>query len=120
MTLLSILNCTNDALLAAHVRVAETLADRMKGLLGTSWLPGGHGLLLVPCNSIHTFGMQYNIDVIFLDADYVVKKIVGDLPPMLTARCPGGEMVLELPAGTVEATCTRVGQQLMAYAGDRA
>lgn len=118
LRIISITNLTTGWIMAEKVQVAETMADRIKGLLGTSQLPIGCGLLLIPCRSIHTIGMVYAIDVLFLDAGYNVLKVVGDLKPMRTAACWAGEMTLELPAGMAARTGTQVGHRLQAGYSD--
>jgi uncharacterized membrane protein (UPF0127 family) len=114
MNFISITNCDTGRALAYRVQVAETMAERLQGLLGTSHLPYGHGLLLTPCYSIHTVGMAYAIDALFLDYEYYVLKIVHNLPPMQVASCRAGKMTLELPAGTAARTGTQVGHRLLA------
>ena len=60
-------NTSNGRKLAEKVLQAETLSERMRGLLGRSTLPVGEALLLDPCRAIHTAGMRFPIDVLFLD-----------------------------------------------------
>ena len=57
-------NTSSDVCIVARVEKAESMSARMKGLLGRSDLEADHGLLLMDCGSIHTFGMQFAIDVI--------------------------------------------------------
>jgi uncharacterized membrane protein (UPF0127 family) len=62
-------------------KVARTLFERMKGLIGTKSLPPGEGMLILRCNSIHTFFMSFPIDAVFLDRhDRVVKTVRGIRP----------------------------------------
>lgn len=61
--------------------VAETFAERAKGLIGRRGLEPGHGLLIKRCNCIHTFFMRFPIDAIFLDRDGKVVKTVRNIPP---------------------------------------
>jgi uncharacterized membrane protein (UPF0127 family) len=84
---------------------------RLRGLLGKGDLPSGQGILLRPAWSIHTAFMRFPIDVVFLDADQVVVKIVPRLAPFKTASCRGAREVIELRAGE----CDRRGLSL----GDR-
>ena len=70
-----------EKLISSKVRIADTILDRMVGLLKTDSLSDGESLLIEPCNSIHTFFMKFNIDVIFLDKDLKVVKIFRDMPP---------------------------------------
>lgn len=90
-----------------HLRLAVTPLARLRGLLGrpASTPP----LLLAPARSVHTFGMRRPIDVVFLDADLRVVKVVAHLRPWRTAGARGAIAVLELPAGTAT---TRPGERL--------
>ena len=63
------------------VLVATTHAERMRGLLGRASLPIDHAMLLSPCRAIHTWGMQFAIDVVFLDADNRVTRTVAGVKP---------------------------------------
>jgi uncharacterized membrane protein (UPF0127 family) len=87
---------------AESVTVADSTGRRLRGLLGKRDLPSGHGVLLRPAWSIHTAFMRFAIDVVFLDADQIVIKIVPSLPPFKTASCRGAREVVELRAGECE------------------
>lgn len=94
-------------------QVATSLLSRAVGLLGRSSLPAGNGLLLQPCQSIHTFFMRFPIDVIFLNGDGRIIHIIERMGPnrvsriVLKARC-----ALEMPAGTVSGTMSQVGDKV--------
>ena len=62
-------------------KVAKTLWERMKGLIGTKRLPPGEGLLILRCNAIHTFFMSFPIDAIFFDRSDRIVKVVRDVRP---------------------------------------
>jgi uncharacterized protein len=87
---------------AESVTVADSTGRRLRGLLGKRELPSGHGVLLRPAWSIHTAFMRFPIDVVFLDADQVVVKIVPSLPAFKTASCRGAREIVELRAGECE------------------
>jgi uncharacterized protein len=87
---------------ADSVVVADSTLRRLRGLLGKRDLPSGHGVLLRPAWSIHTAFMRFPIDVVFLDADQIVVKIVPDLGPFGAASCRGAREVVELRAGECE------------------
>ena len=107
---LRIINRTRDVTLAEDAALANTLWTRMRGLLGTSELPQGTGLVIEPCNSIHTFFMTYPIDVLFLDKSGEVVKVLEVVKPWrLTAMYPRARSVLELPAGALSGTGTTEG-----------
>ncbi len=61
--------------------VAENARERTKGLLQRDGLPTGKLMLIPRCNMIHTLGMKFMIDVIFIDARGRVRKIVRNLAP---------------------------------------
>lgn len=84
--------------LCEHAHVAATPLARLRGLAGLARLPAGHGLLIPRCRSVHTLGMRFALDVLFLD---------DELAPLMPARrvAPGrvvfawrASAVLELPA----------------------
>lgn len=64
-----------------RVRVATSLYDRMRGLLGCSGLPAGAGLLIEHCGSIHTVGMRFPIDVVFIDRHWRVCRVYRNIRP---------------------------------------
>lgn len=105
-----IANRTRGTVLGSNVRLADTGLGRLRGLLFRPEPRRGEGLLLTPCNAIHTWGMRFSLDVVFLDAAGRVLRVVEKLAPRTTSgRVPGGRYVLELPVGTIEATGTVVG-----------
>ena len=64
-----------------NVRVARTLFERMRGLIGTKHLPPGEGMLILKCNAIHTFFMSFAIDATFLDRQDQIVKVVRNIRP---------------------------------------
>lgn len=64
-----------------RVTIASSLPARMRGLLGTRALPAGEGLVIENCGSVHTVGMRYAIDVIFLDAAWQVRAVRRNVRP---------------------------------------
>jgi uncharacterized protein len=93
--------------------VAETAPTRMRGLLGRDGLDDHEGLLIRPTNSVHMFFMRFAIDVVFLDRDLVVRKVVEALRPWRMAGCRGARAALELPAGSAGRRGITVGEQLV-------
>lgn len=91
----------NGALLVGAIEVASSFGDRLRGLLGRDSLSDDAGLLLSGVNGVHTFGMAFPIDVVFLDSDGKVLKVVASMPTARIERAvPGGQSCLELAAGT--------------------
>ena len=95
-----------------HVAIADTMLTRMRGLLARPALNFGEGMLLRSCNMVHTVGMQYPIDVLFLSRDGVVLKIVETLKKNRTSGHVFANCVLELAAGEVKRCGITLGQTL--------
>jgi uncharacterized membrane protein (UPF0127 family) len=109
---LKVSNLTRQAVLADSVEVADDSETRRKGLLGRSGLPAGEGLWIVPCESVHTFGMKFPIDLVYLDRKKKVKKVRSSVPPWRLSACLSAHSVLELASGTILMTQTRPGDTL--------
>jgi hypothetical protein len=109
---LKIWNQTRSTLLGADVDVADTSAKRRTGLLRLDHLAQGHGLLIVPCEAIHTFGMKFPIDVVFIDGKKNVVKLRPGMGRWRIAFSFWANSVLELAAGSIQAARTEVGDQL--------
>lgn len=92
---------TNDgAVVCQRCFVADGPLTRMRGLLGRAQLDADEGLLLKPANSVHTFFMRFPIDVVFMDRDGNVTRVVNALRPWRVAGSRRARVALELPAGT--------------------
>jgi hypothetical protein len=110
----SVLNQTKGFVLVSRCAVASNPLARVIGLLNRRSLSEDEGLLITPCNNIHTWFMRFPIDVVFLDADGDVLKLVYSLPPFRARACWGkARSVLELPAGRLAQTGTDVGDRLI-------
>ena len=99
-------------MLAEAADVADTSAKRRTGLLKHTSLEPGDGLWIVPCEAVHSFGMKFTIDVIYLDRKRKVKKVRSEMVPRRISGCLTAHSVLELPAGTIARTGTQAGDQL--------
>ena len=96
-------NTTRNAPVATKVEKADTSASRSKGLLGRESLAADEGLWIVPCPMIHTFFMKFPIDVLFLDADLKVQRVIEDLRPWrLSPWVLSARSVLELKGGVLK------------------
>jgi uncharacterized protein len=99
--------------LARNLSVAATLFSRTRGLIGKKALPRGEGLLIRPCKGVHTFLMNFPIDVIFLDKNNRVIKALENLAPRRISRVLlSSRSAIELPAGTLQASQTVVGNEV--------
>lgn len=81
------------------VRRAERWLERLRGLLFSPPPEPGQALLITPCASVHTAFMRYAIDVVFLDRQGTIRKVVPALAPWRAAACAGSRHTLELAAG---------------------
>lgn len=114
MKTLRIVNRTRGTLLGTRIGLADTVWLRLRGYLGRSRPEHGEGLLLVPCNAVHTYGLGFPLDVVFLGPDGDVVDVRERLRPgRRTSIQRGARSVLELPAGTVGATRTRPGDRIV-------
>jgi uncharacterized membrane protein (UPF0127 family) len=94
--------------IAERARWAVSGNDRRKGLLGTSDLAPGEGLIIDRGYQVHTIGMRYSIDVLFCDKRWRVKHVVESMRPRRVTRLVlGARYVVELPAGAVAGTLSR-------------
>lgn len=108
-----VMNLTRNTLLADRALDAISFFPRLKGLIGVSDFPIGHGLRISPCTSIHTFFMKIPIDALFLDATQQVVDVCHAMPPWRVSRVYlGAKSVLELPAGVASASQTEAGDRL--------
>lgn len=96
----------------ARCRLADRPWTRLRGLLGRRRLEADEGLLLRPVGAIHTLFMRFAIDVVFLDRDYVVLRVVENVRPWRFAAARRAKAVLELPTGSA-ARRLRVGERLV-------
>ena len=105
-------NVTRNVSLGERIDVADTSQKRRTGLLKHSGLTDGTGLWIVPCEAVHTWGMKFEIDVVFLNKQRKVLKVRKSMGRRRLALCLPAHSVLELPAGKLEATGTQAGDQL--------
>jgi uncharacterized membrane protein (UPF0127 family) len=94
--------------LATRLEGAFDSRTRNRGLLGRSTLPTDEALILAPCNSVHTFFMQFTIDVAFVRRDGHVIKIRRALRPWRLSAAWRAFAVVELPTGVLDRTDTQV------------
>lgn len=92
--------------------LAATPLSRMRGLLGRRALGRDEGVLLRPAGSVHTAFMRFAIDVVFVDRDLVVRRVVSELPPWRTAASRRAKAALELAAGEAARRGIEPGDQL--------
>jgi uncharacterized membrane protein (UPF0127 family) len=105
-------NLRTQSVVARCVTVADRGPARTRGLLGRDSLGEGEGLWIVPCEAVHTFGMRFAIDLVYLDRRNVVRKVSSSVPPWRLSGCLRAHSVIELAAGTLKSTPVRPGDTL--------
>jgi uncharacterized protein len=108
-----LLNRSRDLLLAAIVEPAFESSTRRKGLLGRRALPFNSVLAIAPSNAIHTFGMQFALDLLFISREGKVVKRVLNLKARRVSAALRAFAVLEFAAGHPGVKATQVGDQLV-------
>ena len=109
---LRVTNLTRQTEIAHSLEVADRGPNRRKGLLGREALMAGEGLWITPCEAVHTFGMRFSIDLVYLDRKLRVKKVRNNVPAWRLSACLSAHSVIELPSGTVSRTQTKAGDML--------
>ena len=99
--------------LLPRVWKTTTAMDRMRGLLARPPLKEDEGLLIEPCGSVHTVGMRYSLDLMFLGRDWKIKKIVHGLAPLRLSVGFGAFRTLETAAGVLAGMALRKGDVLV-------
>jgi uncharacterized membrane protein (UPF0127 family) len=100
------------AVIARHVEIAATRATRRKGLLSRTSLAPDAALLLAPCFAVHTAFMRFSIDVVFVDREGCVRRIVRSLAPWRIAASPRAYATIEFAAGVLDGHDLVVGDRL--------
>jgi uncharacterized protein len=81
------------------LHVARAFRERRRGLAKMTPLPAGHGLRILKCNSIHTFGMRFALDLVWLARDGRVLRVDHDVAPRRMKLCVRARSVVETAAG---------------------
>jgi len=97
---------------ATTVEGAFDSAARKRGLLGRSELARDSALIIAPCGAIHTFKMQFPIDVVFAARDCRILKIRREIPPARIASCLRAFAAVEMAAGEADRHGLKVGDYL--------
>jgi uncharacterized membrane protein (UPF0127 family) len=98
-----IIKDSKGEIICERTRVAGTFVSRLIGLMFSKDLGNSSGLLIAPCNSIHTFFMNYSLDIVFLDRKFRVVKVIRDIRPWrMSWMYFRAHQVLEMKAGTLK------------------
>ncbi len=109
-----VFNRTRESFMSLDTRVADTHLSRLRGLIGRTHMGPDEGLWLVPCQGIHTIGLFFPIDVIYLGVGGEVVHVMENVNPFrLTPIRRNAHSVLEFPIRTVHESQTRVGDEIV-------
>jgi uncharacterized protein len=107
-------NQTRECFLSLGVTPADTIFARLKGLIGRLRLKLDEGLWIVPSQGIHTLGVLFPLDLIYLDENYQVIHVIEHFPRFRIAPLRiQAASVLELPTHTIYSSQTQSGDQLI-------
>ncbi|MBQ7740256.1 MAG: DUF192 domain-containing protein [Eubacterium sp.] len=104
----------NGEIICPYVEDASNFFRRFMGLMYRKSIPSDHGLLLTPCNEIHTFGMRFDIDTVTLSKDDEVLFIDRAVKPRkVRKKVKNGYKVLELNSGIADEIGIELGDKLV-------
>lgn len=106
-------NTRDNTVVGNRVGLADTWESRYQGLLGRERLAEGEGLIITSCDSIHSFGMRFAFDVLFLDSDQTVVSYAANVGPSRIVNAESSaEYAVELPSGTINSKGIKIGDRL--------
>ncbi|WP_349409449.1 DUF192 domain-containing protein [Pseudalkalibacillus sp. SCS-8] len=109
--MLELINLSTGKSIAHTVIPAYSFFKRLKGLMFTSYFSEGYAVHIRPCRSIHTYFMNYEIDILYLNQANQIIAVDCSVPPKTIGKhYKGTHSVIELPAGTIQRTNTEIGQ----------
>src|ERR1043166_5383378 len=109
-------NSSRDSVLGEAIEVADSAVRRVKGLLGRECLEDGQGLLFKQASSLHTFFMRFPIDILFIDKTGKVLRSRPHVAPFKLVAAPlRAFYALELPAGAINKSNTKVGDRMLFF-----
>jgi uncharacterized protein len=102
----------DDSVVCEETEMATNIFTRVRGLLGRSSLPQGHGMFFRGESSIHSAFMRFDFDAVFMDRDMKVVGLSEHIPPWKIRAAKGSRNILELAAGEISRTGVEIGDQL--------
>jgi len=111
---LYVYNKTRETFVATETMVADSYIRRLVGLLGKTkrWAQVGRGLWIIPSSGVHTIGMLFPIDLIFLNKEKQVVHVEEHVRPFRISKVSlKAESVLELPPHTIYRSGTQIGDR---------
>ena len=116
---LCVYNRTRECFLGLRVAAADTSFTRLKGLIGRLHMRSDEGIWLVPSSGVHTVGVLFPLDLIYLDDAQEVIELIEYFPRFRIAPIRiRAASVLELPQHTIYSSQTQIGDQLLICAAE--
>lgn len=110
---MKLINKETNTVISENFQIANTYFKRLKGLMFTKQLPIQNAMQITPCKEIHTFFMNYSIDVLYLDSKNNIISIDENLKPGKIGKLvKNAKSVIELPVGKVKESDIKVGQSV--------
>ncbi len=111
---IQVIRKSDQLVLVSELKIADDYFSRLKGWMFKSGAHDGEGIWILPCNSVHTWMMNFSIDVVFLGREQNILKLASNVRPwrFLPVSCWGARSVLELPAGSIQKHQLREGEVL--------
>jgi uncharacterized membrane protein (UPF0127 family) len=109
-----VFNKTRESFLSLSVTAADTHLSRLKGLVGKIRLKSDEGIWVIPSQGVHTLGVLFSVDLIYLDAEYRVIHLAESFGSFRIGPIrPSCASVLELSTRTIYSSQTQIGDQLL-------
>jgi uncharacterized protein len=103
-----------NVVIAENIQKADSFIKKMVGLLNRNDLSFDEGLVLEKCNSIHSVGMKFDFDAIYLDNDNKVVRLIENIKPnRIMPIIFKAQKVLETDAGFIQKNNIQIGDQLI-------
>ncbi|MHB1457902.1 MAG: DUF192 domain-containing protein [Armatimonadota bacterium] len=104
----------NGIIIADRIERAGSLMSQLKGLIGRRKFENGSAMIFPGCKQIHTFFMQFPIDILFVDKNRKVIKIIEKFQPgKISAYIGDSADVIELPSHTIYDCRITIGDELV-------
>ena len=117
---MTLINDRTREAVAVSVELAHTRRERRKGLLGRESLPPENAMVLSPCNGVHTVGMAFAIDVVFVNAEGYAVQVIHEMRPWRFAVSLKASSVIELAGGRLKTCPVQIGDRLRLVANGQA
>ncbi|MCC6444638.1 MAG: DUF192 domain-containing protein [Armatimonadetes bacterium] len=110
---------TRRIVLAERLETAAALGRQLVGLIGRPYLPPGSGLWLPGCNAVHTAGLRFPVDIVFVGPSWQILRCLHSVPPFrICLPVRNATHVIELPAGVLRASAAAPGDHLILEKAD--